>query len=160
MYLVVLLSTQALAGEASEGGVKGEVERWATTTPEEMLTYTGDSLRLMRQEHRSLQRLMNRSGAKLAIHNQHCLKQRLEQIAELVDAAAEADLSIQAAIGNGDPQAAMHAYRMTAIARAKTEILVDEATTCAKDPAERKRRDHVDHGADWADATQVVERLD
>ncbi len=132
LYLLIVCLLFAPRGDAlaQETGVRGELERTATTTPQEKLDYAAASLTDVRDALRELQRHADAARRDNEIERLQCLNTRLTSLRTLQTVTESASAAMNAALIAGEAERADHELRKIAVARTKTRELLGEGQAC------------------------------
>lgn len=131
------LVTMALLGtpgaHAQETGVVGEIERTASTTPQEKVEYATQTNEEIRTSIQSITELVETARRDNNAERLQCLNTRLSAIRALVQVSEAAEVAMREAIVAGRIERADHEFRKIAVARTKTRQLQAEADRCVDD---------------------------
>jgi hypothetical protein len=113
------------------GGISSELDRAATTSPEEKIAYSEDSNEEIAQAVRTVEKLRESSEREGATNDTlQCLNSRLAAMKILASVARESDVRMRDALSAGETARADLEFRKIAIAVGKTRGLLAEAYTC------------------------------
>lgn len=114
-------------------GVSSEIERTATTSPQEKIVYAESSNQEMRDAERTIAKLLEVSRKNGDAEAIECLVNRLTSVRALLQVGEAAELQMKTAISTGDDDRANHEFRKIAVAISKTRMLLAEAQRCSSD---------------------------
>ncbi|MBW1876931.1 MAG: hypothetical protein JRI25_00045 [Deltaproteobacteria bacterium] len=115
---------------AQETGVAGELERTATTTPQEKLEYAEEATQEMRDAIREATRMVESARKDNEVERLQCVTARLTSLRSLLQVSESAQAAMQQFIEAGELERADHELRKIAVARTKTRALLAEAERC------------------------------
>ncbi len=119
-----------LTALAQEPGVSGELERVATTSPEEKISYSATALEEMRNGIKSVTKLVETARRDGDVEKLQCVTNRLTAMRALLQVSEAADGSMQEALANSEPEKGDHEFRKIAVALSKSRQLLAEAERC------------------------------
>lgn len=122
---------------AQETGVSGELERSASTTPQEKLTYALEANEEIRISIRGISKMVETARRENNVERLQCLNSRLTAIRALVQVSESAEVAMKEALAVGRTDRADHEFRKIAVARTKTRQLQAEADRCIEDSSAR-----------------------
>lgn len=125
--LAVLAAAPAMA---QDPGVTGELERVASTTPQEKLDYAVAAKDEMRAAVKDISTLADTARRENEQERLQCINARLTTIRALLQVTEAAESAMQVALEAGESERADHEFRKIAVARTKTRELVREAQAC------------------------------
>lgn len=131
LLAVALLGTQAAM--AQETGVTGELERAASTTPQEKLDYAVDANEEMRSAIKSISKLVEVARRENNVETLQCLNTRLTAMRALLQVSEGAEVALNETLAAGEAERADHEFRKVAVARTKTRQLLAEAEQCTQE---------------------------
>lgn len=136
-----LLLVAMVAGTApafgQELGVSGELERVATTTPQEKVDYGNAALVEIDGAVRSISRLAEASRREGNVEQLQCHNTKLTAVRALRQVSESAQGAMQERLDAGDLERADHEFRKIAVALAKARQLLAEAERCGDTAALR-----------------------
>ena len=122
----LLLGAPAYAQDAS-GIILGEIEKNATTSPDEKLTYAETSNREIDEALKAVEELLNSAEDTKA---RECITSRKSSITALKAVGQQAQSDMQAAFDRQDLVEFDHHFRKVAVAVSRTRMLRSEAERC------------------------------
>lgn len=128
---VALATGPALAQEPT--GVSSEIERTASTSPQEKIAYAEDSNQEIREGEKQIARLLEQARKDTDIEAIECLINRLTSVRALLQVSESAEASMRDAITAGEEEKSNHEFRKIAVAVSKTRMLLAESQRCAAD---------------------------
>ena len=135
-HLVALLllcglasAPQALAQE-TETGITTDLERLASTTPQEKMQYAVDGNEEMRQAIKEVSKMLEGTRREGDLTKLQCLNNRLTSIRALLQVSESAETAMKEALSAGEAERADHEFRKIAVARNKAQQLRAEADQC------------------------------
>ncbi len=131
LLMSVTTVTSVSAQNPTPGGISSELDRAATTSPEEKIAYSEASNAEIAQAIRTVEKLREsseREGA--STDTLQCINSRLASMKILATVARESDLRMREALSAGEMPRADLEFRKIAIAVGKTRGLLAEAYTC------------------------------
>jgi hypothetical protein len=133
--IVTLLSSVLIAPAMAQDpmGVSSEIERTATTSPQEKIAYAESSNQEIRDAEKQIAKLLEASRKDGDAEAIECLVNRLTSVRALLQVSESAELQMKDAIAIGDDDRANHEFRKIAVAISKTRMLLAEAQRCASD---------------------------
>ncbi|MEQ1503626.1 MAG: hypothetical protein ABMB14_15415 [Myxococcota bacterium] len=114
-------------------GVTSDLERTATTTPAEKITYATSSNEEIRDAEKQITRLLEQARKDADAEAIECLINRLTSVRALLQVSESAEVMMRDAIAAGGEEQANHEFRKIAVAVTKTRMLLAEAQRCASD---------------------------
>jgi len=132
-WLAVATLGVLLAGAArgqDEIGVEGELERTASTTPQEKVVYAEETTSEVGEALREVNKLSEGAQREGEASKAECLATRLTALTALDEVSKAAATAMQAAIAAGEMERADHELRKLAVARSKSRQLLAEAQQC------------------------------
>jgi hypothetical protein len=126
----LFLASPALAQDPS--GISSELERTASTTPEEKLAYASVSNQEIAEAEKAVARSLEaaRKGGDAQVVE--CLLSRLTAIRALQSVSERAEGAMKEALAAGSEEKANHEFRKIAVAVSKTRQLRAEANRCTQ----------------------------
>jgi len=118
---------------AQESGVVGDLERVATTTPQEKMSYAADTTEEMRQAIKDVSKMLEAARREGDLNKLQCLNNRLTSIRALLQVSESAEVSMKEALSSGETERADHEFRKITVARGKAQQLRAEAEQCITD---------------------------
>jgi hypothetical protein len=133
--LLTLLSTILVADAIAQDptGVSSDIERTATTSPQEKITYAENSNQEIREAEKEIAKLLEQSRKDGDAEAIECLVNRLTSVRALLQVSEAAEVAMKDALANGDDERANHEFRKIAVAISKTRMLLAEAQRCSSD---------------------------
>lgn len=131
MLTALLATAPALAQEPT--GVSSEIERTASTSPQEKISYAEDSNQEIREGEKQISRLLEQARKDNDVEAIECLINRLTSVRALLQVSEGAEAAMRDAITAGEEEKANHEFRKVAVAVSKTRMLLAEAQRCAAD---------------------------
>jgi hypothetical protein len=131
--LALLVVGTALAQDPS--GVSSEIERTATTSPEEKIAYAEASNEEIAEAEKQIARMLDQARKDGDAEAIECLISRLTSVRALQQVALKAQTSMADALAAGEEEKANHEFRKIAVAVSKTRMLLAEAQRCASEQA-------------------------
>ena len=113
-----------------EPGVQGELERTASTTPQEKIDYAAKTTSELREAIREITRLVEQARRDDEVQQLQCLNSKLTSIRALLQVSETAQAAMRDALAAGEIERADHELRKIAVARTKTRQLRAEAEQC------------------------------
>ena len=134
-FLALLAATPALAQDpgGDPTGVSSELERTATTSPQEKIAYAETSNQEIRDAEKQVSRYLDQARKDGDAEAIECLVNRQTSVRALLQVSEQAEISMKDAIASGDDERANHEFRKIAVAVSKTRMLLAEAQRCASD---------------------------
>lgn len=130
-FLALLVGGVAIAQEPT--GVSSEVERTASTSPQEKIAYAEASNTEIREAEKQISRLLEQARKDGDAEAIECLINKLTSVRALLQVSESAEVSMRDAIAAGEEEKANHEFRKIAVAVSKTRQLLAEAQRCAAD---------------------------
>lgn len=128
------LATPIVALKAQDPtGVVSDLERTATTSPQEKIAYAESSNQEIRDAEKQIARLLEQARKDSDAEAIECLQNRLTSVRALLSVSEAAEISMRDAIAAGAEEKANHEFRKIAVAISKTRLLLAEAQRCASD---------------------------
>jgi hypothetical protein len=131
LLAAVLVSGDARAQEAT--APVSDVERAASTTPQEKIAYAESANQEIRDGEKVISRLLEQARKEADADAIQCLISRLTSVRALLQVSESAATSMGNAIAASNDELANHEFRKIAVAVSKTRLLVAEAQRCASD---------------------------
>lgn len=122
---------------AQETGVTGELERIATTSPQEKIQYATNALVEMQTAVKSVTKLVEAARKEGDVEKLQCLNNRMTAIRALLQVSEAANTAMNTALESGQKDRADHEFRKIAVALDKTRQLVAEAERCTSEAASK-----------------------
>lgn len=128
-----LLFAVAPAIAVPSEGVSSDLDRTATTTPEQKLEYASTSVTEIEDAVKTIERLLQQTTEKkdADADSVQCLKNRLTSVRALAQVAASSKTALSTAVNEANEEVANHEYRKIAVVLGKTRVLLAEANQCA-----------------------------
>jgi len=133
---VLLVPLFSLVGEVQAqdpAGVTSDIDRTATTSPQEKIAYAEASNQEIRDAEKAISRLLEQSRKDADAEAIECLVNRLTSVRALLQVSEAAEVAMKDAIAAGTEEKANHEFRKIAVAVSKTRMLLAEAQRCASD---------------------------
>jgi len=133
---LVLLAVLAASGRAlgqDPTVIVSDLERAATTTPQEKIAYAESANEEMREAVRQIQRLLEQARKDVDADAIECLISRLTSVRALLQVSEQAEISMKNSIAAAEEEKANHEFRKIAVAVSKTRLLLAEAQGCVAD---------------------------
>jgi len=124
---------EALAQDGPPTGVASEIERTASTSPQEKIAYAQDSNEEIREAERTVTKLLEQGRRDSDAEAIECLSNRLTSVRALLQVSESAEESMTVSIAGAEGEKASHEFRKIAVAVSKTRMLLAEAQRCASD---------------------------
>ena len=115
----------------AQEGVASELERTASTTPQEKVQYASTANQEMRDAVKHVTKLLDGARRESDVEGLQCLTNRLTSIRALLQVSEGAELAMKDALGSGEAEKANHEFRKIAVALSKSRQLMAEAERCA-----------------------------
>lgn len=134
--IALLVPLFSLIGEVQAQdptGVTSDIERTATTTPQEKIAYAEASNQEIRDAEKTIARLLDQARKDADAEAIECLVNRLTSVRALLQVSESAEIAMKDAIAAGTDEKADHEFRKIAVAVSKTRMLLAEAQRCASD---------------------------
>lgn len=112
------------------GGVSGELERTASSTPAEKITYASNAVTEMTEAVKTVSGLLETARKKGDADVMQCLNNRLTALKALLQVSEAAQGSMKSALESNNSELADHEFRKIAVAIEKTRQLLAEAQRC------------------------------
>jgi DNA-binding phage protein len=128
-FFALLVAGVASAQEPT--GVSSEVERTASTSPQEKISYAESSNNEIREAEKTISRLLEQARKDGDAEAIECLINKLTSVRALLQVSESAEVSMRDAIAAGEDEKANHEFRKIAVAVSKTRQLMAEAQRCA-----------------------------
>jgi len=162
--IVALAVLSALAvGPAlaqSPGGVSSELERTASTSPDEKKTYAEVSNQEIRDAEKQIAKLLETAKKDGDAEATECLLSRLTAVRALQSVSERAEGAMSEALAAGNQEKANHEFRKIAVAVSKTRMLRAEANRCSSDEADGGDSTIVDWESFLQDYQDVFDQYD
>lgn len=131
--LVAILAALAMPGlaHAQETSISGELERTASTTPEEKREYAEATRQALRDAVKAVTRLAETARRENELELLEGLSTKLTALQSLSEVATASADALQAALAQGETERADHELRKLAVARTKAAQLLAEAEQLA-----------------------------
>lgn len=131
LWISVFAVSTVAAQSPVPGGISSELDRAATTSPEEKIAYSEASNEEILQAIRTVEKLKESAEKEGATNDTlQCLNSRLASMKILSTVALESDVRMRDALSAGEMPRADLEFRKIAIAVSKTRGLLAEAYTC------------------------------
>lgn len=154
----VMLGAMALSGApvfAQEpAGVSSQLERTASTTPQEKLAFSSSANAEIAEALKTIGRLIEQSRGDANAEVLQCLTSRQTAVRALQQVSTQAEGSMQLALAAGESEKADHEYRKTAVALSKSRMMVAEANGCVSEGDLQSGQTMVDWNEDGSYADQ------
>lgn len=131
--LLVGLGLVGIAVAQDPTGVTSDLERTASTTPQEKIAYAESSNQEIRDAEKQIARLLEQARKDGDGEAIECLVNRLTSVRALLQVSEGAEVAMKNAIAAGEEEKANHEFRKIAVAVGKTRMLLAEAQRCASD---------------------------
>lgn len=131
--LVPVLAFTSVGQAQDPTGVTSDIERTATTSPQEKIAYAETSNEEIRDAERAINRLLEQARKDGDAEAIECLVNRLTSVRALLQVSESAETAMKDAIAAGTEEKANHEFRKIAVAVSKTRMLLAEAQRCASD---------------------------
>ena len=132
--IITLLMALSMPAQAQDPtGVSSELERTASTSPQEKITYAENSNAEIREGEKQISRLLEQARKDGDTEAIECLINRLTSVRALLQVSEGAESAMRSAITAGEEEKANHEFRKIAVAVSKTRMLLAEAQRCAAD---------------------------
>jgi len=115
---------------AQDGGVGNELERAATATSEEMLSFADDAVEQIQENAKAVNTMTDKARKDSDAAALECLTPRNVSCNALVQVADGAHAKMIAALDEDDRDRASHEYRKISVALDKSETISAEAEDC------------------------------
>lgn len=115
---------------AQDPGISSELERTASTSPQEKADYAAGANVEMRAAVKSITKLLDAARRDSDLEALQCLTNRLTSVRALAQVSESAELSMQDSLDAGEAEKAGHEFRKIAVALHKTRQLLAEAERC------------------------------
>src|SRR5262245_29090306 len=133
LVLLALLGASGRAlGQDPTLGVS-DLERAATTSPQEKIAYAESANAEMGEAVRQIQRLLDQARKDVDPDAIECLISRLTSVRALLQVSEEAEISMKNSIAAAEEEKANHEFRKIAVAVSKTRVLLAESQGCVAD---------------------------
>lgn len=131
--LVPLFSVVGVVQAQDPTGITSDIERTATTSPQEKIGYAEASNQEIRDAEKTITRLLEQARKDADAEAIECLVNRLTSVRALLQVSESAETAMKDAIAAGIDEKANHEFRKIAVAVSKTRMLLAEAQRCASD---------------------------
>jgi len=160
--LLPLLFGGVATAQDAPTGVSSEVERTASTSPQEKIAYAESSNNEIREAEKTISRLLEQARKDGDAEAIACLINKLTSVRALLQVSESAEASMRDAIAGGEEEKANHEFRKIAVAVSKTRQLLAEAQRCAADQDLAPGETYVDWegGADGGEFTDTLDTID
>lgn len=118
---------------AQDGGVAGEIDRVASSSPQEKLDYVSSANVEMRLAVKEVGKLLETVRREADIERIKCLKNRFTSLRSILQVSEGAEGSMRYALEAGEVEKADHEFRKVAVALSKARQLRAEADGCGYD---------------------------
>lgn len=142
---------ESLAQDAPATGVTSELERTASTSPQEKIAYAEVSNQEIRDAEKQITRLLEQARKDNDAEAIECLVNRLTSVRALQQVSESSEVAMKDAIAAGLDEKANHEFRKIAVAISKTRMLLAEAQRCATEQQVEPGQTLVDWEAALAD---------
>lgn len=139
VVLVLGLSVAITPASAQDGeiGVVGDLERVASTSPEEKIDYASSANAEVDEVVKAITKLVEAARRDSDVEQQQCLSNKLTAVRALRGVSESAESAMQQRLEAGDLERADHEFRKIAVALAKARQLMAEAERCTDSGALR-----------------------
>jgi len=158
VLLSALTASPALA--QSPGGVSSELERTASTSPDEKKAYAEVSNQEIRDADKQISKLLEAAKKEGDTEATECLLSRLTAVRALLSVSERAEGAMGEALAAGNEEKANHEFRKIAVAVSKTRMLRAEANRCTADESEGGDNTIVDWESFLQDYQDVFDEYD
>ncbi|MEQ1570475.1 MAG: hypothetical protein ABMA64_32890 [Myxococcota bacterium] len=114
-------------------GVTSDLERTATTSPQEKIAYAQSSNQEIRDAEKQIARLLDAARKDGDAESIECLMNRLTSVRALQSVSESSEQAMKDALAAGLEEKANHEFRKIAVAVSKTRMLLAESQRCASD---------------------------
>jgi hypothetical protein len=156
----LLLATDPGASAQDPGstpGLMGELERVASTTPEEKVKYASDGLAEMSNDVRAVTKMLEAARKEPdSAKKVQCLANILTSMRALLAVSQKADVAMQKDLATGALELADHEFRKIAVALSRTRNLMFEAERCTASPESQSGRTDVTVEGDEGDEDDLI----
>ena len=128
--LLAVLFVGASSAYAQDGGVSGELQRYAETSPAQKKQYVSDALSEMSDGLRQIERLSDTAKKKNDERETACIASRLTQMRALFQVTEMAQIALSEATAASNSDREDYEFRKTAVALSKSRQLRVEAEAC------------------------------
>lgn len=135
--LALTLTTSTAYAQDGEVGVVGDLERTASTTPEEKMDYASAANTEVDEVVKSITKLVEAARRDSDVEQLQCLNNKLTAVRALRGVSESAEDAMQKRLEAGDLERADHEFRKIAVALAKARQLMAEAERCTDSGALR-----------------------
>lgn len=160
--VVVLLATAwgSPAFAQDPVGVSSELERTASTTPEEKIAFAASANAEIREAVKAIAKLVEEARREANTTAYQCLTTRQTALRALSQVSETAEGSLQMALASKQVEKADHEYRKIAVALGKGRILRAEAEGCLSEGELQSGQTMVDWNSDgdFSDQDETSER--
>lgn len=126
----VAIATPALA---QDQGIASELERVASTSPQEKIQFAEDATEEMTRAEKDVSKLLDSVRGDSGVEQLRCLNASLSSIRALLQVSEAATVAMKEALQGGEDLRAEHEFRKIAVARYKVQQLQAEAAQCIND---------------------------
>ena len=143
---------------AQDGGVAGEIDRVASSSPQEKLDYVASANDEMRTAVKEVGKLLETVRREADVERIQCLKNRFTSLRSVLQVSEGAETSMRGALEAGEVEKADHEFRKVAIALSKARQLRAEADGCGYDSSVQSGETEVIvEGGEFDDLDETVE---
>jgi hypothetical protein len=129
--LTLLLGAPGISVAQQPGGISSELEKTASTTPEQKLSYAQKANSEVSSDEKAVSEMLEKARKDQQAQVIECLLSRLTAIRALQSVGQRAEGSLQDAVSQGAEEKANHEFRKIAVAVAKSRQLRAEANRCS-----------------------------
>jgi hypothetical protein len=130
ILLTVVFGFASSVSFAQDGGVTGELQRYAETSSEEKRQYVTDAISEMSEGIKQVERLSDTAKRKKDDEEISCISSRLTQMRALSQVTEMAQIALSEASAASNDERSNHEFRKTAVALSKSRQLRVEAEAC------------------------------
>jgi DNA-binding phage protein len=121
------------AEDPTSVGVVSDLERTASTSPQEKIAYAESSNQEIRDAEKQIARLLEQARKDGDDEAIECLMNRLTSVRALLSVSEASEIAMKDALAAGLEEKADHEFRKIAVAISKTRMLLAESERCASD---------------------------
>jgi DNA-binding phage protein len=154
LAFVALAGSEVRAQDPS--GVTSDLERTASTTPQEKISYAESSNEEIRDAEKQITRLLEQARKDNDAEAIECLANRLTSVRALLQVSESAEVAMRDSIAAGLVEKANHEFRKIAVAISKTRMLLAEAQRCASEQQVEPGQTLVDWESALADENDLA----
>ena len=164
-WLRVICASLLLAGGlvaspamAQETGITGDIERYASSSPQEKIDYAATSNEEIREIIKAVAKMVEDARRENAVEQLQCVNSKLIAIRSLQQVSEAAESAMNTALGEGNVERADHEFRKIAVALSKSRALRAEAERCGLDSGMESGDTIIDvEGGDDAEVDELRE---